>query len=88
MKNNNLLEGIIEYHNDTEFLTIHGFDSCVIGLDETSDRLIYSVRLIIETLMIRDGMTCEEAEDYYIFNIENAYMGELTPIYCEDRFET
>jgi hypothetical protein len=31
--------------------------------------------------MSRDGMTPEEAQEYFEFNIQGAYVGESTPIY-------
>ena len=61
-------------------LTADGFDSCLIGKD-TKDRAVYDADAMIETLMTRDGMDREEAEEYFWFNIEGAYMGEETPIY-------
>lgn len=61
-------------------LTADGFDSCLIGKD-TKDRAVYDADAMIETLMVRDGMDREEAEEYFWFNIEGAYMGEETPIY-------
>ncbi len=61
-------------------LTADGFDSCLIGKD-TKDRAVYDADAMIETLMARDGMDREEAEEYFWFNIEGAYMGEETPIY-------
>jgi hypothetical protein len=33
--------------------------------------------------MQRDGMTEEDASDYFEFNIEGAYVGPQTPIYVE-----
>ena len=34
--------------------------------------------------MTRDGMTEEEAQEYFDFNVEGAYMGEKTPIWVDD----
>jgi len=68
-------------------LTIDGFDDCIIGIDEDSFRLIYSVGKIIEKLMSRDGMGEEDAREFYDFNIGQAYFGEYTPIYCDFRGE-
>jgi len=31
--------------------------------------------------MKRDGMTEEEADEFFIFNIECAHVGDYTPIY-------
>ena len=63
-----------------EAMLADGFDECVMGYDKDG-RVIYSVEEIIGTLMSRDGMTHEEAIEFYGFNIECAYVGEFTPIY-------
>jgi len=42
---------------------------------------IYLVDQILGTLMERDGMTHEEAYEFFDFNIGCAYVGEYTPIY-------
>lgn len=78
-----MLQQIIEAFPDIEFLKADGLDSAVIGFDERSERLIYSVSKIMEILM-SEGMTDEDALDHYYYNIEGAYVGEKTPIYCFD----
>jgi len=35
---------------------------------------------MINQLMINDGMSDEEAEEYFLFNIEGAYIGIDTPV--------
>ena len=63
-----------------ESILLDGLDNSIEGYDKDG-RVIYKVYSIIETLMERDGMTQEDAWDFYSFNIENAYMGEYTPIF-------
>ena len=41
---------------------------------------VYSYPLMAETLMLRDGMSYEEAEEYIDFNVAGAWVGEQTPI--------
>lgn len=79
-----MLEDIIEAFPEESFLKADGFDSAVIGLDERSMRLIYSVSKCLDILM--DDMTLEEAVEYFDFNVEGAYVGEQTPIWCWDTF--
>jgi len=79
-----MLEQLIESFPDIEFLKADGLDQAVIGFDETSERLIYSMSKIMQILVEQDGMTDEEALDYYYYNIAGAYVGEKTPIYCFD----
>jgi hypothetical protein len=49
--------------------------------DNPYEVLVYSVDKIIEILIDRDGMTEEEAIEFFEFNIEGAYMGRMTPVY-------
>lgn len=61
-------------------LTADGFDDCIIGKD-SKDRAVYDAEAILDSLMIRDDMTREEAEDYFWYNIDGSYLGDETPIY-------
>jgi hypothetical protein len=79
-----MLDRILESLPDENFLKADGFDEAVIGVDSSSMRLIYSVSKCIEILMRE--MTQDEAEDHMSYNISGAYMGEKTPIWCEDFF--
>jgi len=80
-----MLEGIIEYYQDEEFLKADGFDDAVIGVDTSTMRLIYSVRMCVEILVLQ-GMDMFEAIEYFDFNIRGSFVGEKTPIWCEDMF--
>jgi hypothetical protein len=66
-----------------------GFEDALIG---TGTRFsysvsIYSLRKCIDVLMKRDGMSCEEAEEYMQFNVLGAYVGENTPVFLDDFYE-
>lgn len=68
---------------DEDALKADGFDDCVMGVASrcgTPDVLAYDVEKIILKLML-DGMTREEAEEYFEFNIVGAYVGEYTPVF-------
>ena len=80
-----MLNKIIEYFPEVEFLKADGFDAAVIGFEESSERLIYSMSKII-AILIEDGMTEEDAIDYYYYNISGSYVGPNTPIYCFDYY--
>jgi hypothetical protein len=83
---NILLEKILEARGDEqEFLKVDGFDTAIIGLEESSGRLIYSVSRIIANLM-EEEMEESDAWEYYYYNIEGGYVGEYTPIWCYDYF--
>ena len=63
-----------------------GFDSAIIGTsniwvgNERVDVLVYDCEKMVEQLIIRDGMSAEEAVEYIDFNIEGAYIGKDTPV--------
>lgn len=80
-----MLDIIIEQYQDEEILIADGFDDAVIGIDEKSMRLIYSVEKCIEILM-KQGMDMTEAIEYFEYNVSGSYVGEKTPIWCEDLF--
>lgn len=80
-----MLEKIVEQYQDMEILTADGFDDAVIGIDVNSTRLIYSVEKCINILM-EQGMSMTEAVEYFEFNVSGSYVGEKTPIWCEDLF--
>ena len=56
-----------------------GHDNAIIGT--VGDKVLYDQDIIIQNLE-NDGMTHEEAVEYFYFNIEGSYMGEKTPIYA------
>ncbi|MFW6246626.1 MAG: hypothetical protein ACOC22_00420 [bacterium] len=80
----NNLEITIEQYPDEEFLSADGFEDAIIGI--SGNKLVYSNQKCIEILMIRDGMSLDEAVEYFTFNVEGAYMGEKTPIWVEDMY--
>lgn len=77
-----MIEEIIEKYEDEEFLKADGFDEAIIGVDESTMRLIYSVKKCIFILM--EDMCEEDAIEYFSFNVSGGYVGEKTPIWCQD----
>jgi hypothetical protein len=77
-----MIDKILEWYSDEELLRADGFDEAVIGLDDSSMRLIYSKNKCIE-ILCRE-MSEEDANEYFEFNVKGAYMGEKTPIWCSD----
>ena len=73
------LKETISEHNP-EALFADGFDESIMGYS-SDGKVVYSVDMIVGTLVNRDGMTPDEAIEYFNFNIECAYVGEYTPIY-------
>jgi hypothetical protein len=72
------LKEIIELN--PEAMLADGLDDALAGFD-TQGRAVYFANEIIGILMQRDGMTEEEATEFFEFNIACAYVGEYTPIY-------
>lgn len=69
-------EGVILYS---------GFEKAFMGLVTRfgleSPIALYDRAKCIEILMERDGMTHEEAEEFFSFNTEGAWVGEQTPAF-------
>lgn len=87
MENKNIkIELIQDYYYDEEILKADGLDDAVIGIDDKQMRLIYSKSKIIDILMVEWGLNKDDAEEWYWFNIHNAWVGEKTPIWCIDEW--
>jgi hypothetical protein len=67
----------------SETLVADGFDEAIIGIGRQFNKnlVIYDEDKCIQILMERDGMTDEEAIEFFEFNVVGAYVGEYTPIY-------
>lgn len=76
------LEQIVIDYPEESFYIADGFDNAIIGFDENARRLVYDVDVVID-ILIEDGMTYDEAIEYYDFNIASAYIGEGTPIFVK-----
>lgn len=78
----NKLEMIMDRYPDMEFLSADGFDDALIGI--VDEKLVYSKAICINILMKENDLDYDEALEFYMFNIEGAYMGEKTPIWVDD----
>jgi hypothetical protein len=77
-----MLDKILVWFPEKGLLKADGFDEAIIGIEESSMRLIYSVSKCIEIL--EKQMSKEEAVEHFNFNVSGAYVGEKTPIWCID----
>lgn len=69
-----------------EALLCDGFDEAIIGMAERINLgpvVAYDVDKMLEIMVKRDGMTYEEAMEYFDYNILGAWMGENTPVYIQ-----
>lgn len=67
---------------DPEALFADGWDECILGTAWSPGRpllVVYDANAIIEKLA--QEMSETEAEEYFEFNIEGAWMGERTPVF-------
>ena len=80
-----MLDEIIDNFPDNTFLKADGFDEAVIGLDDSTMRLIYSVSKCIN-ILVNGGMSQFDALEYFNYNVSGSYMGEQTPIWCWDTY--
>lgn len=78
----NKLQEILENFPDESFLKADGFDDAIIGVEESSMRLVYSTNKIIEIL--KQDMNEQDAIEHYYFNIQGTYVGSQTPIFVLD----
>jgi hypothetical protein len=86
------MEELIEVN--PEALTADGFDDAYVGwidrrwtTSQSGPVAVYSRQKCIDILM-KQGMSYEDAVDYFEFNVIGAYMGPLTPLFLNEATET
>ena len=70
-------------HNE-EALLADGFEEAFLGMCEVFGRpplVTYDRDKCIEILVRRDGMTYDEAEEFFEFNVAGSWVGDNTPVY-------
>lgn len=70
-----------------ESLLIDGYDDAIIGISD--GHVCYSFTKMIETLVNKDGMTEQDALDYFYFNTAESLVyqsSEVKPIIVYDDF--
>ena len=86
----NKLEVAIEWAElmDTRFLCLgdekERLDFAEAFLGVTNDdppKAVYSEEKVLDVFVDRDGMTYEEAIDFFEFNVRGAYVGDQTPLF-------
>jgi len=71
---------------DDDLLKMDGYDDCIVGLVEQFGRppiVCYDRCKVIAQLVTDSGMTEEEAEEWYEFNMLGSGMGEYTPCFLD-----
>ena len=72
--------------NYPDVLIADGFDKAIMGIVERfgmNPVVLYNKNKCINIMIKRDGMTEEEAIEFYYYNIVGAYMGDYTPCFAE-----
>jgi len=70
---------------EDEIMLADGFEDAYLGIGRQFTRVpfaIYDRNKCIEILM-KDGMSDEEAEEYFQYNVEGAWVGDNTPVFIE-----
>jgi len=84
----NKIDVILEEYSDYNLLIANGFDDAILGVAYNKINgehvVVYSISKCIDILIYRDGMSYEEAVEYFNFNVEGAHVGEKTPIWVDD----
>jgi len=89
-------EQIQERYPDSKLLFFDGFDDAILGVDDnrwnqqedfdgddSKERVVYSVKEIIEILM-SEGLNYEKSREHVDINVIGGYVGIHTPVCVED----
>ncbi len=82
-----ILDEIVQRFADAEFLRADGFDEAVIGFEPNELKLVYDRNRMANILIVRDGMSEDDAWEYLEYNVFSAYVGENTPLYIETEYQ-
>jgi hypothetical protein len=70
---------------EEQYLQADGFESALIGFvypwPHRQKTAVYDREKCIEILMERDGMGRGDAEEFFDYNTDGAYVGEQTPLF-------
>lgn len=84
--NNNIQESIDNSLSEDETIQLpDGFEEAFIGIARQFGKPfgVYDRKKCIDILVERDGMSYEEADEYFAYNVEGAWVGENTPAFLE-----
>jgi hypothetical protein len=71
-----------------EALVADGFDEAIVGMAERCSQpacVVYDVEKCIKILVEENGMSQEDAQEYFSFNVLGAWVGENTPLFLWTR---
>jgi hypothetical protein len=72
----------IDDGEEDTYLLFDGFEEAIVGYGTqfNTNLVIYDYKQCLQILVTRDGMTWEEAKEYFSFNVAGAWVGEKTPV--------
>ena len=75
----------LEIIGDEQLVFAEGYDEAIIGVGwrDGVPIVAYDTQRVIAILCRRDGMTQEDAEEFFDYNIQGAWIGEATPIFVD-----
>lgn len=79
-------DDLAELYPDDALLFCDGFDECIVGVCHRfgqSPVVAYNLAQMLDVLEKRDGMTYEEAQEFFDFNIIGAWVGDYTPCFID-----
>jgi hypothetical protein len=72
-------------------LLADGFEEAFIGVTEPQPGrpscAVYDFDDCVSVLVRRDGMAYDEAVEFMLFNVTDAYVGDQTPIFVDTRLQ-
>jgi hypothetical protein len=77
---------LVERYEDNELMLMDGYNDCILGVCTQFNKqpvFAYSMKRIIQK-HVDNGMTIEEAIEFFEFNQAGAYVGEGTPVFIDD----
>ena len=67
---------------NNECVLATGYDNALIGISQGANPVaIYDAELCIKCLMEEEGMTEEDAVDFFYYSTVGSYVGDKTPLY-------
>lgn len=63
-----------------------GYDDAILGLVASNgvEVVVYETAKVLRVLCRRDGMSLDEAEEFFEFNVAGAWVGERTPLFLTE----
>lgn len=71
----------------SSLVKLYQLDDAIVGVASrigSEDFLVYSRQKCIEIFMAKNDWTYEEADEWFEYNVQGAYVGESTPAFMEE----